>query len=117
MTSRWYTIGLSLFALVSLAGCAENKLTRENYDLIMQGKSTQLEVEKTLGDDHLIRRGREWEYDDRDRHLTVYINFDERGLVSRKQWVDASTDEWDDTQKGPEGEKIHEETRSLSHDK
>lgn len=116
MTRRISWTLLATAVVIGVGGCAENKLTRHNFALIHEGKSTKLEVEKTLGEEHLIRRGSQWEYDDMDRHLTVYVDFNDRGVVTRKQWVDARTGEWDDTKPEPEGEKVSEETSTLTHD-
>lgn len=93
--------------VIFLAGC-ETKLTRQNYNMIMVGKSTRLEVENTLGDKHRIDRGARLEYEDMDRHLTVYVDFDEQSIVRRKQWVDAASGEWHDTKPDPEGRKLSE---------
>ena len=76
------------------AGC--DPLTRNRFDMIVIDVSTKDDVRRTIGDpsDGL---GPQWIYSRPDRHLTVMINFNPQHVVNRKQWVDASNNEWVDT--------------------
>ena len=107
-------LGVILFVAL---GCSENLVTRRHYDMIMEGTSTKLEVEKTLGDTY-IDRGDEWQYEESDRHLAVFIYFNDRDVVERKEWIDAKTGEWDGAAPGikeePEGEPGPDETSTMT---
>ncbi len=111
---------MSLLAVVTFValGCSENLVTRHHYDMIMEGTSTKIEVEKTLGDTYLKRGGNEWEYDESDRHLTVYIHFDNKGVVERKEWIDGRTGEWDGAAPGineePQGKTASDESKTMT---
>jgi hypothetical protein len=99
MTSR-ISIGIMMTAaLALLTGCAENKVTRQHYDMIMEGKSNKSEVEMTLGKTY-ADRGDHWEYDEEDRHLSVVFYFDEKGMVQRKEWIDAKSGKWEGSAPG-----------------
>lgn len=101
---------LTVAVVAVLSGCAENKLTRHNYDMIKEGQSTRSEVRHTLGVKHLAERGDQWEYEDMDRHLSVVFYFNGDGIVQRKEWIDAASGEWDGAaphiDQNPEGEEI-----------
>lgn len=108
-----------LVLVTVLVGC-ENKLTRDNYDLIKQGVSTKTEVECTLGKpeaDH----GDFWEYEDEGKHLSVYVHWNADGKVERKEWIDGRTGEWDGAAPGideePEGRKVSDQKSNLTIDK
>jgi hypothetical protein len=98
-------------------GCSENLVTRHHYDMIVKDKSTRLEVEKTLGDTY-VDRGDHWEYDEEDRHLSVVFYFNDKGLVTRKEWIDASTGEWDGAAPGinekPQGKKFSDDSSTTT---
>ena len=82
--------------LLALAGC-QDKLAHERFSQIQVHGSTRGEVTALIGepDDDL---GDQWLYQRPDKHLTVLVDFDERGLVSRKQWIDADAELWEDTE-------------------
>ncbi len=121
MCCRMFVVLLAGAVLASLTGCAENKLTKRNFDMLKKGTSTQLEVEYTLGEDYVVRGqgNREWEYEDEKRHLSVYIHFDENGKVERKEWI--TNEGWEGAAPGidenPEGKKVSEEDSSMTLDK
>ncbi len=112
----WQKVGLAAFlgaGFLLLVGCS--KVTRENYDLIMVGKSTQLEVEYTLGKTYTARGNDQWEYDEEDRHLVVNIYFGPDGKVCKKEWIDAKTGEWHSDPADPKmGEKFSDETNTTT---
>jgi hypothetical protein len=92
---RKTTIACAAFAaLIGLGGCAENKLTRQNFDMIREGQSTKMEVEMTLGEEYAVRGANEWEYEDWDRSISAKIEFDENGVVANKEWRDGGSGEW-----------------------
>jgi hypothetical protein len=111
---------MSLLAVVLFAalGCSESLVTRQHYDMIMEGTSTKIEVEKTLGDTYVKRGSNEWEYDEEGRHLTVYVYFDKKGVVKWKEWIDGRTGEWDGAAPGideePEGETASDESKTMT---
>jgi len=108
-------LGVVLFVAV---GCSENLVTRRHYDMIIEGTSTRMEVEKTLGDTYVKRGGNEWEYDESDRHLSVFIYFNDKGVVDRKEWIDGKTGEWDGAAPGinekPEGRTISDKSSDMT---
>ncbi len=109
----------TMFVLMALVGCAENKLTRENYDLVKKGMSTKLEVEETLGKPNRVLDD-QWEYEhsDPNNHLTVYIHWDENGKVLRKEWIDPDNNVWEGAAPGidedPEGRTAAERGSSTT---
>jgi hypothetical protein len=111
---------LSLALLVMFVGCAENKLTKHNFDMIKKGVSTKLEVENTLGKP-TADRGECWEYENEDQHLTAYIHWSREGKVERKEWIDAKRDIWEGAAPGideqPEGRKASERRSNVTIDK
>ena len=110
MIRKTCLMSLTIAVVAVLSGCAENKLTRHNYDMIKEGQSTQMEVQHTMGEEHLARRGNQWEYEDMDNHLSVVFYFNNRNVVERKEWIDATSGEWDGAaphiDKNPEGEEF-----------
>lgn len=104
MIRKMAIFSFAALSIGTIAGCAENKLTRNRYDLIRVGSSTKDEVKAALGDQYLIDRGKEWEYDNEAKHLSVWFEFDENGVVSRKQWFSGEGGLEHDSSTGPEGE-------------
>ncbi|MFH1418915.1 MAG: hypothetical protein ABII12_11610 [Planctomycetota bacterium] len=102
---------LTAVLMLTLVGCAENKLTRQNYDLVKEGMSTKLEVEATLGEKY-ADRGESWEYENEDEFLTVYIYWDKSDKVAKKEWISGKDETWEGTAPGideePEGEKRYD---------
>ena len=90
--------GVRLFSsccLVGLvvAGCAENKMTRQRFDMLREGVSTQDEVRNTLGDKY-TQMGNQWEFEDEHKNVHATVHFDARGVVTRKEWMDGRSGEW-----------------------
>lgn len=78
-------------------GCAPKDLvTYDNYTKIRATMHSAADVEAILGepDSKLTDM---WIYQRPDAHLTVMIDFDEKGKVSRTQWIDALGETWHDT--------------------
>ncbi len=115
MVRRVGTLSCGVLALALFAGCSDNKLTRQNYDLIMVNTSDKNEVRSCLGDKHLIDRGDTWEYSDMDRKLSVWFEFDKQGVVTRKQWITGEGGFEDDSKEMPAGEtRSTEDYRSTT---
>jgi len=79
-------------------GCNANpdRLVYDNYALIRPHVSTQEDVASLLGEPDQ-RLGDKWMYERPDKHLNAFVDFDERGRVTRKQWIDAMGNMWDDS--------------------
>lgn len=101
--------GLTVAMALLLTGC-QDKLTHENFGQIRQNVSTRPIVTGLIGepDDRLVNR---WSYERPDKHLFVFIDFDEDGYVSRKQWIDAMSAEWEDTKPMEGDQDFRESTR------
>ena len=100
--------GVVLVAGVVLAVGGCDRLTRNHYDMIVQNVSSTDDVAKTIGDPSYKVPG-QWHYERVDKHLNVIIEFNEDGVVVRKQWIDAGEGVWDDTEKPGETD-AHEST-------
>lgn len=108
------SLAAGLLAAFLAAGCSENKVTRNNFDTIVEGTSTRDEVRWTMGDKHLIDRGDHWEYDVSDKHLSVFFFFDEQGKVRKKEWWDGKTGEIGGTPDQREGDPYSDESRNRT---
>lgn len=96
---RWVLAGRGgLFLVVAIglvgfgvAGCSEDKLTRARFDMITIDIDDQFDVEKMIGppDDKVFEM---WSYERVDKHLNVFIHFNEDNVVSRKEWHDTLND-------------------------
>ncbi|HVP10816.1 MAG TPA: hypothetical protein VMV94_06450 [Phycisphaerae bacterium] len=108
---------LTVVLVPVLVGCAENKLTRHNYDMIKEGMSTKLEVENTLGKP-MADRGDSWQYEDEDEHLMVFIHWNDAGKVEKKEWINAKEGVWEGTAPGinerPEGRPVSEQKSNTT---
>ncbi len=101
---------MSLAAVVflgSLVGC--DNLTTERYEMITVNVDKEFDVQKMIGSPD-NRLGDRWHYERVDKHLNVFIDFDETGTVTRKQWIDADTQVWGDTE-DPGDESSYESTK------
>jgi len=84
---------LAVWGMAMSSGCAENKMTRRNWEMIKEGTSGKDEVRLTLGDKYTAL-GNQWEYEDEDKHLHATIHFDDHGVVTKKEWMDGKSGEW-----------------------
>ncbi len=92
---NWLGIVCTLF--VSWPGCrAPDKLVHDQFVRIRPHHSNQAEVVDLIGEPD-SRLQNHWVYQRPDRHLVVFVEFDEKGQVSRTQWVDAGQEVWEDT--------------------
>ncbi len=80
--------------IVWVAGCAQDMVTRDHFNMIVEGRSTRLELEKTMGEKY-IDRGNQWEYERPNKGLSVVFYFDDHDRVIRKEWIDARSGEWE----------------------
>ena len=87
-------LALTVAVMLVAAGC--ETLTRSRFEMISVNASTRDDVRQTLGPpSHEL--GERWQFERPERHLNVLIDFNENGVVTRKQWIDANTGEWTDT--------------------
>jgi len=100
--------------LMALTGC--DKLTRKHFDMLQVGSSDRMEVEKTIGDDRHPGFDDLWHYERIDKHMNVLIHFDDKGVVSRKEWHDMVNSIHVDTGEGKEMPSIYESTRVRTRD-
>jgi len=94
--------------LVGLWGCAD-KFTHENFSRIRPQVSTQTEVVELIGEP-TNRIGSQWLYDRTDRHLNALVDFDPSGRVTRTQWIDAESGEWQDSERPVPAKRTEERT-------
>ncbi len=93
------TVGRSICVAMGFAlwGCAApDRVVYRNYTQIRTQLHTQDDVEAILGEPDQ-KLGDRWMYERPDQHLIVFVEFDEKGRVTRTQWVDALSESWDDT--------------------
>lgn len=87
-------------ALALSSGCASPvELTRSGFDRIRVDATTQAEVQDLIGKPDSELSGL-WLYHRPDAHLEVMIDFDDQGLVTRKQWIDGLGNDWHDSEEG-----------------
>ena len=78
---------LVAFAATLLAGCEEERLTFERWNLIHDGM-TPIAVEESIGEPWHKLPDR-WVYEDTDRHISAKVYFNADGTkVICKQWYD-----------------------------
>lgn len=107
LRTLFVTIAIGSFALT--VGC-QDKLTHDNFSRIQQRASSQREVELIIGEpDQKI--GNRWMWERPDKHLTAMVDYDEQGVVSRKQWIDGTTGAWEDTEPVQEGQSSSQTIR------
>lgn len=87
---------ITSFVAFLLGGCSQDRLSFENFRHIQTQASTTVDVVRLIGepDDRL---GNQWMFDRPAKHLHVFLDFDEGGHVTRKQWYDAINNIWEDS--------------------
>ena len=83
---------------LGLFGCAQNrdKLAYDNFTQIRTQVHSREDVEAILGEpDH--RLDDRFMYERPDKHLHVFVEFDEKGRVTRTQWIDGLGETWHDS--------------------
>lgn len=97
--SRNVVAGFAMLVLAFVAvGCQSKGPTfRSGYDQVRQGSTSEGDVVAILGEpDHKLPGL--WIYQRPEDHLYVKIEFDDAGRVTRKEWIDGVTGDWEDTQ-------------------
>ena len=87
-------------------GC--DQLTRDHFDMITVGVDAKPDVERMIGEP-TNKLDDQWHYQRMDKHLEVFVDFDDSNVVTRKQWIDALNEEWYDTKKS-DGQPSYEST-------
>jgi hypothetical protein len=82
------------FGLILSGGC--DRLTRSHFDMITTNVDAEMDVEKLLGPPN-DKVQNQWVYERPEKHLHVLLDFNDNGVVTRKQWVDGSAEEWSDS--------------------
>ena len=96
--SRTRVFLLSTSVAIGLAGCAQkrDRLAYDNFTQIRTQVHSRDDVEAILGEpDH--RLDDRFMYERPDKHLHVFVEFDESGRVTRTQWIDGLGETWHDT--------------------
>ena len=93
---RLAVVMVALVGVVLFAGCSRDKLTRDNFMLVRQNVSTRADVSELIGEPQ-ERIDNRWLYERHKKGLIVLVEFDKKGKVERKQWIDADTAEWIDS--------------------
>lgn len=95
---RCKVICLGVAIAIGTPGCApkQDRLAYDNFTQIRTQVHTRDDVEALLGEpDH--RLGDRFMYERPDKHLHVFVEFDEQGRVARTQWIDGLGEAWRDT--------------------
>ena len=79
-------------------GCAKSdRLTRDNYNHVQIHASSKDDVRAALGEPSEILGDDQWLFERPEKHLRCLIDFDDKGRVTRTQWIDAMTNTWHDS--------------------
>jgi len=97
LQNHFLRLGACVFGVVLMvqAGC-KDLLVYQNFSYIRENASSQADVTRLIGDPN-ARLGNKWMYDRPRKHLQVFIDFDESGRCSRKQWIDGMNNVWEDS--------------------
>ena len=83
---------------MGVLGCAQkqDRLAYDNFTQIKTKVHSREDVEAILGEpDH--RLDDRFLYERPDKHLHVFVEFDDKGRVTRTQWIDGMGETWHDT--------------------
>jgi len=89
---------LGSMVAMGVVGCGQNRdrLAYDNFTQIKTQVSSREEVVAILGEpDH--RLDDRYLYERPDKHLHVIVEFDDKGRVTRTQWIDGLGETWHDT--------------------
>lgn len=89
-----FSIPLLLIVVAGLLAGCESKFNRQNFALIRPGADDREDVRVLLGEP-AARMDDVWMYEDLDRHHYAQVFFDDDGRVLNKEWMDATTGEWE----------------------
>lgn len=106
-------LGLAALAALGFSAGCHDKLTHERFSQLKLRASDQREVEAVIGEPD-EKLGALWYWERPDKHVTAMIDFDERGLISRKRWNDGRTGAMEDTESESEGDDSNQSTRIRS---
>lgn len=97
-SSRRRVAVLAAFVAIGLTGCAEkrDKLAYDNFTQIRTQVHNRDDVEAILGEPDQ-RFDDRFMYERPDKHLHVFVEFDDKGRVTRTQWIDAMEETWHDS--------------------
>ncbi len=94
-TAKCFFALVSLMLITTQFGC--DPLTRNRYDLLQIDASDKTDVELSFGKP-TVRHPNQWIYQRSGKHLNVIVDFDSSGRTTRKQWIDATANEWNDSE-------------------
>ena len=103
---RWFPVVTAVGLAGLLAGC-QDRLVYQNFSQIHENASTQAEVARVIGEPSQ-KLENQWLYERPDKHLTALVDFDETGRVTRKQWIDAMSGVWEDSEPKPADRSSHQ---------
>ena len=109
---RWFPVVTAVGLAAMLAGC-QDLLVYQNFSQIHENASTQAEVARIIGEPDQ-KLGNQWLYERPDKHLTALVDFDESGRVTRKQWIDAMSGVWEDSEPQPADRSSHQSISTES---
>ena len=83
---------------MGVVGCAQkqDRLSYDNFTQIKTQVQTRDDVLAILGEP-VHRLDDRFIYERPDKHLHVFVEFDDKGRVTRTQWIDALGETWHDT--------------------
>lgn len=96
--SRRKVFLLSGLVALGAAGCAQNhdRLAYDNFTQIRTQVHSREDVLAILGEPDQ-RFDDRFMYERPDKHLHVFVEFDDKGRVTRTQWIDGMGETWHDT--------------------
>lgn len=102
---RWLLVAIVPGLAAVLPGC-QDPLRHRNFDHIQVNASTQGEVARIIGEPSQ-KVENQWLYERPAKHLTALVDFDESGVVTRKQWIDGTNAVWEDSEPDTPGQSSH----------
>ncbi len=96
--ARRHLLAASVVALGAVSCQApKDRLLHANYLRVEPGVSTRADVRELLGEPD-SQLGDLWLFNRPNKHLLVQVEFDDDGRVTRRQWIDARVEVWEDSQ-------------------
>lgn len=92
-------IGLTTLVVLGVVGCAQNqdRLAYDNFSQIRTQVHSREDVVAILGEPDQRFNDR-FMYERPEKHLHVFVEFDDKGRVTRTQWIDGLGETWHDTE-------------------
>ena len=96
--TRSRVLWLGGLVAMGVVGCAQNRdrLAYDNFTQIRTQVHSREDVEAILGEPDR-RFDDRFMYERPDKHLHVFVEFDDKGRVTRTQWIDGMGETWHDT--------------------